>query len=57
MRLSLDSITGCPCFGCGDLDRCGVGRGSPSPIVCERLTAWIERGTMEMLKGSKEVKP
>ena len=38
--VTLDSIRGCPCLTCDDIDKCVPG-GSRSPINCRRLTEWI----------------
>lgn len=39
--VTLDTIIGCPCLSCDEIDRCVVG-GLTSPINCSRLTEWIE---------------
>ncbi len=38
--VTLDSIRGCPCLRCDEIDKCVTG-GSRSPINCRQLTEWI----------------
>lgn len=35
-----DTLQGCPCFSCGDIDQCGAGQPT-SPWNCEKLNTWI----------------
>lgn len=39
--VTLDSIDGCPCLICEEIDRC-FPRGTRTPISCNELTEWIE---------------
>ncbi|MFQ6053835.1 MAG: transcriptional regulator [Candidatus Bathyarchaeia archaeon] len=39
--VTIDSIKGCPCLRCDDVDKCFEG-GTRSPIDCPELTEWIE---------------
>ena len=39
--ITLDSLEGCPCLTCDDIDRCFPG-GEKSPTTCELLDRWIE---------------
>jgi hypothetical protein len=36
-----DTLEGCPCFICPDIDQCGAGQPT-SPWVCEKLSTWIK---------------
>jgi hypothetical protein len=38
--VTLDSINGCPCLICDDIDKCFRG-GTNDPTVCPNLTVWI----------------
>ena len=38
---TLDSIEGCPCLICPDVDRCFRG-GTKDPRTCLELTAWVD---------------
>jgi len=35
-----DTLEGCPCFICPDIDQCGASQPT-SPWVCEKLGTWI----------------
>ncbi len=37
-----DTLQGCPCFICSDIDQCGAGQ-PISPWVCEKLNTWIKK--------------
>ena len=39
--VTFNSIMGCPCTACDDMDRCAPGR-FVSPLLCKKLTYWIE---------------
>jgi hypothetical protein len=39
--VTLDSVDGCPCMVCIDLEKCYVG-GNRDPLLCHYLTAWID---------------
>jgi len=39
--VTLDSIDGCPCMVCPDIEKCFVG-GSRDPLLCPYMTAWID---------------
>jgi hypothetical protein len=36
-----DTLEGCPCFVCTDIDQCGAGQPT-SPWVCQKLNIWIK---------------
>lgn len=36
-----DTLEGCPCFVCQDIDQCGAGQ-PISPWGCEKLNNWIK---------------
>ena len=36
-----DTLEGCPCFICTDIDQCGAGQPT-SPWICEKLNKWIK---------------
>ena len=36
-----DTLHGCPCFICPDIDQCGAGQ-PISPWACEKLSKWIK---------------
>ncbi|MFX1509719.1 MAG: hypothetical protein ACFFBR_05370 [Promethearchaeota archaeon] len=36
-----DTLEGCPCFICPDIDQCGAGQPT-SPWVCDKLNNWIK---------------
>jgi hypothetical protein len=36
-----DTLEGCPCFVCPDIDQCGAGQPT-SPWICEKLNTWIK---------------
>ncbi len=36
-----DTLEGCPCFICQNIDQCGAGQPT-SPWVCEKLNSWIK---------------
>ncbi len=36
-----DTLEGCPCFVCPDIDQCGAGQPT-SPWICEKLNSWIK---------------
>ena len=40
LKVSLETVTGCPCFSCMNLTRCGSGQ-PISPENCEDLTEWL----------------
>jgi hypothetical protein len=39
--VTLNSVQGCPCLVCADVDKCFRG-GTMDPNVCLKLTAWID---------------
>jgi len=39
--VTLDSIKGCPCLICDEVDKCFRG-GTRDPVYCVALTAWID---------------
>jgi len=39
--VTLDSVKGCPCLICDELDKCFRG-GTRDPVYCMALTAWID---------------
>jgi hypothetical protein len=39
--VTLESVEGCPCLVCPDVDKCFRG-GSQDPTICLDLTAWID---------------
>lgn len=39
--VTLDSVKGCPCLICDDVDKCFRG-GVRDPVFCMALTAWID---------------
>lgn len=39
-----DTLQGCPCFACIEIDVCGAGQPT-SPWSCERLNTWIKDRT------------
>ncbi len=39
--VTLDSIEGCPCLTCPDVEKCFSG-GAITPTTCLNLTAWID---------------
>ena len=39
--VTLESVKGCPCLVCDDSSKCFRG-GSIDPVLCQRLTAWID---------------
>jgi len=39
-----DTLQGCPCFACTDIDVCGAGQPT-SPWSCDRLNMWIKDRT------------
>ena len=39
--VTIDSIKGCPCLICPDVDKCYSG-GTITPTTCLKLTAWID---------------
>lgn len=41
VTVTLDSITGCPCLTCPEVDKCFRG-GTKDPTTCLDLTAWID---------------
>lgn len=36
-----DTLEGCPCFACSDIDQCGAGQPT-SPLICVKLDKWIK---------------
>jgi hypothetical protein len=38
---TIDSIEGCPCLICPDVDKCHSG-GTKDPTTCLELTAWVD---------------
>ncbi|RLF12844.1 MAG: hypothetical protein DRJ68_00105 [Thermoprotei archaeon] len=40
LKVSLETVEGCPCFSCMNLSRCGSGQ-HINPENCEDLTAWL----------------
>ncbi len=53
---TLDSIEGCPCLICPDIDRCFMG-GQKDPTTCLELTAWIDpriEPPLSLLKDHEE---
>jgi hypothetical protein len=39
--VTLDSVKGCPCFECDEVDKCFRG-GTRDPVYCMALTAWVD---------------
>jgi DNA-binding Lrp family transcriptional regulator len=39
--VTLDSVKGCPCLICSEVDKCFRG-GSIDPVYCQKLTSWID---------------
>jgi hypothetical protein len=39
--VTLDSVKGCPCLICSEMDKCFSG-GTNDPTICSALTAWID---------------
>lgn len=39
--VTLDSVKGCPCLICVEMDKCFRG-GTNDPTICSALTAWID---------------
>jgi predicted transcriptional regulator len=39
--VTLDSIKGCPCLICSELNKCFRG-GTYDPVYCQKLTTWID---------------
>jgi hypothetical protein len=39
-----DTLQGCPCFACLEIDVCGAGQPT-SPWSCEKLSTWIKDRT------------
>ena len=39
--VTLDSIEGCPCLICDEVEKC-FGGGTVTPATCLKLTAWID---------------
>lgn len=39
--VTLDSVKGCPCLICDEIDKCFRG-GTRDPTLCPELTAWID---------------
>jgi len=50
---SLKMLVDIPCFGCREIDRCGVGSRNLSPVNCGKMDGWLWR---EALKFKKEGK-
>ena len=44
--VTLESIKGCPCIVCAELDKCFEG-GQISPLNCTKLTLWMDPITAE----------
>lgn len=44
--VTLESINGCPCIVCEELEKCFEG-GQVSPLTCRKLTLWMEPSTAE----------
>ncbi len=38
--VTLDSVKGCPCMVCEDVDKC-FESGAKDPVGCKQLTEWI----------------
>jgi hypothetical protein len=41
MPVTLNSVGGCPCLICGEVDKCFRG-GTMDPVYCLQLTTWID---------------
>ena len=39
--VTLDSVRGCPCLICSEVEKCFRG-GTQDPVYCQLLTAWID---------------
>ncbi|MFW9830457.1 MAG: hypothetical protein ACFFD8_01575 [Candidatus Thorarchaeota archaeon] len=39
-----DTLQGCPCFICQDIEQCGTGQ-PISPLNCDKLNCWIKNRT------------
>ena len=37
-----DTLQGCPCFVCPDIDQCGAGQPT-NPWMCKKLDYWIQQ--------------
>jgi hypothetical protein len=37
-----DTLQGCPCFICPDIDQCGAGQ-PINPWMCKKLDSWIQK--------------
>lgn len=37
-----DTLQGCPCFVCPDINQCGAGQPT-NPWVCKKLDSWIQK--------------
>lgn len=48
--VTLDSVKGCPCLMCEEIDRCVPG-GLKSPVNCGWLTEWIETDAGRTTRG------
>lgn len=38
-----DTLQGCPCFSCPEIDQCGAGQPT-SPCFCKKLDTWLQTG-------------
>jgi hypothetical protein len=45
--VTLESIKGCPCIVCEELDKCFEG-GQVSPLNCRKLTLWMDPVPVEL---------
>jgi hypothetical protein len=52
--VTLDSVQGCPCLICPEIDKCFRG-GTHDPNVCLDLTAWIDPRIEQETRQHKEV--
>ena len=52
--IPFDSIMDCPCTACNDIDKCTPGR-FVSPLLCKKLTYWIELNTETELASTEGV--
>lgn len=49
--VTLDSVAGCPCLICDNVDKCFRG-GGQDPVFCLNLTAWIDPRISHQLQAS-----
>ena len=52
--VSVKLVKGCPCFTCGDIDRCGLSS-ILNPSLCEALTKWLDLEASKAGGGLEQV--